>query len=77
MGLKRKHVDKAALTMGRLKELRDDAGLPKSIPLGAVRDVLERTGYDRDLALTALTMIPRPDWVGELLGVHPDRPVGK
>lgn len=63
--------------MGALKQLREEAGLPSAVSLAAVKRVLDRIGGDVDLALTALTMIPRPAWVIDLLGVHADRPVGR
>jgi len=67
MSLRRKHVDQAVGNMAELQRLRDDAGLPQAIPLSRVGLVLGRTGGDRDLALTALTMDPRPEWVIDLL----------
>jgi hypothetical protein len=56
--------------------LREHAGLPDDVKLESVTAVIERCGGDWDLAMTALTMKPRPQWVSELLGLHPERPVG-
>lgn len=64
------------LTLIDAAEIREEAGLPTSVRLEGVAAVVERSG-DRELGLTALTMIPRPEWVSELLGLHPEREVGK
>lgn len=42
------------------------AGLPDANPV-RINAVLTRCNGDFDLALTALTMIPRPDWVEHFL----------
>ncbi len=58
-----------------VKALRVEAGLPETVALTAVAAVINRVG-DFELALTALTMVPRPAWVSETLGLHPERRVG-
>lgn len=55
--------------------LRQAAELPADVKLSAIASVVERCG-DEEIALTALTMEPRPEWVAEALGLHPDRSVG-
>lgn len=62
--------------MGIVGELRERAELPREVNLVAVSAVVQRVGGDFDLALTALTQSPRPEWVSELLGLHSDRKVG-
>lgn len=59
-----------------IKALRTEAGLSETVNLHSVASVVDRVGGDFDLALTALTQVPRPDWVCEALGVHPERKVG-
>jgi hypothetical protein len=59
-----------------LRQLRQEANLPDDVQAKAIGAVLRRCGDDEDLALTALTMIPGPEWVSELLGLHPERKVG-
>lgn len=63
--------------MGQVTELRERAELPRDINVVNVGEVVRHVGGDFDLALTALTQSPRPQWVAELLGLHPARPVGK
>lgn len=58
-----------------VKALRAEAGLPGTVALTAVAGVIEKAG-DFELALTAMTMVPRPVWVSEALGLHPEREVG-
>jgi hypothetical protein len=62
--------------MGQVTELRQRAELPTDISVTNVNAVVEHVGGDFDLALAALTQSPRPQWVAEMLGLHPDRPVG-
>ena len=59
--------------MGIVRELRERAGLPSDINLHKVNLVVDDFNGDFDLALSALTMIPRPAWVNEKLGLHPER----
>jgi len=63
--------------MGQVTELRERAELPKDINVVNVGEVVTHVGGDFDLALTALTQSPRPQWVVELLKLHADRAVGK
>lgn len=56
--------------------LRAAAELPMDVKLSAIASVIQRCGDDEEIALTALTMEPRPAWVAEALGLHPDRSVG-
>jgi hypothetical protein len=59
--------------MGEVIALRKEAGLPDDVSAIKVSEVIERVGGDFDLALSALTMVPRPGWVIETLGLHPAR----
>lgn len=58
-----------------IKALRTEAGLSETVALTSVAAVVDKAG-DFELALTALTMVPRPAWVTETLGLHPERKVG-
>lgn len=58
-----------------VKALRAEAGLPGTVALTSVAAIIDKAG-DFELALTALTMVPRPAWVTETLGLHPERKVG-
>ncbi len=64
-----------AYEVSEVKALRTEAGLSETVALTSVAAVVERAG-DFELALTALTMVPRPAWVSETLGLHPERKVG-
>lgn len=59
-----------------IKALRVEAGLPEDVKLASVAAVVDFVHGDFDLALDALTMLPRPVWVSETLGLHPERRVG-
>jgi len=52
--------------MGEVNELREAAELP-GVNTVRVNAVVQRCGGDFDLALTALTMSPRADWVEHFL----------
>lgn len=56
--------------------LREQAELSMAIKLSGIEAVLRRCDDDDDLALTALTQSPRPEWVSELLHLHSERKVG-
>lgn len=62
-------------TTEEIKALRTEAGLSETVNLFSVAAVVDKAG-DFGLALDALTMLPRPAWVSETLGLHPERRVG-
>lgn len=59
--------------MERLERLREESGLPEDIRLDSIRAVVKHVGGDYGLAQDSITMIPRPAWVNEKLGLHPER----
>lgn len=56
--------------MGEIRDLRERAELPY-VNLHQINEVVHACKDDFDLALSALTMTPRPGWVNELLELHP------
>jgi hypothetical protein len=52
--------------MGEVKTLRAAAEIP-GVNLARINTIVRRCDGDFDLALTALTMKPRPDWVEHFL----------
>jgi hypothetical protein len=56
----------------RLADLREALEEPfDAVPDYQLGLVIERVGFDVDLAAAALTMIPRPAWVELLVGTAP------
>lgn len=72
--VKGKRIGPTPCTIQDAMTLRAEAGLPTDVSAKNVAWLVDRVGGDLDLALTAITMIPRPAWVAEQLGLHPERP---
>ena len=64
------HHDETALMRRLLGIMGED------LPANQVEAVLETTGWDGDLAATAVLMCPRPTWVADIVGplLVPDAP---